>query len=232
MTLAIGVNFGAYVLLAADIRTTYYDWNSRTIAFRDGLGEIQKTDLGLIAAAGYVDLLDCVERRLAQQTITSTSQVLTIINEETQRYQSRHGGGVAYYIEQTGWIFSYTTVHNGAPKLRLAKAHIDNGRRVMELYQEHDPAVVYPAEATTEQAQDVYDALTEGIEPFEQSNSVDTSIKHHWTIVMGVMRAYARMFPSVSSYLQIGIRTLDRRIAVSPIVKDTEKAVSLDFDGD
>ncbi len=232
MTLAIGIDFGAYVLLAADIRTAYYDWNGRTIEFRDDSDKIQKTDAGLLTGAGYFDLLARVKRKIAQQTTTNTNQILTIISEEMQHCQSRYGGRAAHYIEKTGWIFSYTTVHNGAPNLRLAIAHPDTGKRVMGLYKEHDPAVIYPAEATKEQAQDIHDVLSEGIEPFEQSKSVDKSIKHHWTVVMKAVHACAHTFPSVSSYLQIGVHTLDHRVAISPIVKDTEKAVSLDFDQD
>ncbi|MGZ4903030.1 MAG: hypothetical protein ACXV49_06645 [Halobacteriota archaeon] len=232
MTLAIGINFGAYVLLAADIRAAYYDWNDRTIAYRDASVKIRKTDAGLITGAGYIDLLDRVQRELAKQTVTGTHQILTTISEETQRYQSRYGGRVAHHIEKTGWIFSYTTSDNQISKLRLAVAQPGAGKRAMGLYKEHDPAVIYPAEATKEQAQEIYDVLRENLAPFEQSNSIDESVRHHWGVVTRVVRVSARMFPSVSSYLQIGVHTLDHRVAVSPIVKDTERAVSLDFEQD
>jgi hypothetical protein len=81
MTIAIGINLGRYVILAADTRTTYYPPFGKPL-FRDDSEKIQKTGIGLITGAGLISLLDPVKTRLANESITNTNYIILFVREE------------------------------------------------------------------------------------------------------------------------------------------------------
>lgn len=227
MTIAMGINFGKYVLLAADTRVTRHDWDGHVIDFHDDSIKIQKTDSGLITGAGFVELLDSVKYALSKQTITSTNQIIRTIREETNRCYTRYGDLIKQHVEKTGWIFSYMTFDEGVPRLRLAISHAAIGEGVIGLSDESDPVVIYPVEATKAQANVIRNILKEGIKPLEESETYEESFQRNWPAITGVIRASGRLFSSVSPYLQIGIHTIEHVSGISPIVKDTDEGISL-----
>jgi hypothetical protein len=227
MTIAIGINFGAYILLAADTRTTYYNPNGGVISYEDDSVKIQKTSMGLITGAGSTELLDRVKKRLKEEEIRNTNQVLSIIREQRRLYQ--HLSGLEQrIIENTGWIFSYLKPVDGNYTLRLATYHPRLGDGI-GLFAEHDPAVIFPQEATEEVAKPIGDFLKESIRPFEQFGSLGDSLQYHWSKIVALIRAIRPRCNSISSFLQIGVHTAEHLTGISPIVKDTDDIVSLDL---
>lgn len=88
MTIALGINFGDYVLLVADTRTIF-GWPNHIVSYTDESKKIQKTSFGLITGAGRTNLLDSVKNRLAKQEITNTNQIFEIIKEERLNLRER-----------------------------------------------------------------------------------------------------------------------------------------------
>lgn len=161
--MALGVNFGAYVMLAADTRTIFYSWDGIVGNYMDDSVKIQRTTMGLITGAGSKGLLDFVKDRLGREKITHTNQILSIIDEERSRYRSSFWRKPEKDIKMTGWVFSYlTAVENGGPALRFGIVHPTFGE-VLGLYEDCCPAVISPFEATEEDANDIVDYLKKRI---------------------------------------------------------------------
>lgn len=224
MTIAIGINFSTYILLAADTRTTYYDWKGRTINYQDESVKIQKTSMGLITGAGSKLLLDSVKDRLRKEEITHTDQILRIMREERLKYRGIYQRSTVKDLKLTGWIFTYTTVEGNNPKLRLGILHPSLGNK-LALYKENYPAVINPHEANRKQADLIVDFLKKRIKTIEGFANLHDSIQYHWGIIAELIQTIQPTFPSISSYSQIGIHTLEGLTGISSILKKTESNV-------
>lgn len=230
MTIAIGTNFGTHILLAADTRTTQYDWNGNVINYVDDSVKIQETKMGLITGAGSKPLLDSVKNRLANTEVTHTNEILRIAQEERLTY-SRFCERFAprdfdIGLESTGWIFSYTTIKNKSPKLRLGIIHPSVGD-VLGLYEENYPAIIGPHEATEKQVEAIAVFLNERIRPMKEFTELQDSVQYHWNILATLLRTIQPKYPSISSYSQVGIHTIDGQMGVSPILRETESTISI-----
>lgn len=226
MTIAIGINFGTYILLAADTRTTYYDWSGQVINHFDESVKIQKTTMGLITGAGSKQLLDPVKVRLKEEEIIHTDQIKQIIRGERLKYLRRYKRTAAHHIELTGWLFTYVTVEDDNPKLRLGMFHPSLGDD-LALYEENYPAAINPHEVTEETADIIIDFLKKKIRPVNKFTELQDSIQYHWSIIATLIQKIQPMFPSISSYSQIGVHTLEGLTGISPILKKAESKVSI-----
>ena len=193
--------------------------------------KIQKTSFGLITGAGFLGLLNSVKYRLSKPTVTSRDQIAEIISEELQWFRSQSTSIIKPRIEKTGWIFSYKTDNGGIPKLNLAMAHPDFGEKLIEIYGEQDPAVIWPIETTEVQRTALSEALREEIKSPEQTGSIDDSLRQNCLAVFGIIKVCVQEleFSSISSDFQIGAHSIEHGRAVSPISEDCN--LSLHFDG-
>jgi hypothetical protein len=82
MTIALGINFGDYALVAAGTRTTRYNWDGSIRNYDDDSEKIQKTKLGLITGVGSVELLNIVKERMKTVEVTNTNQIIEIIKKQ------------------------------------------------------------------------------------------------------------------------------------------------------
>jgi len=226
MTIAIGINFDAYVLLAADTRTTRYNWDGSVREYVDDSIKIQKTTVGLITGAGSKELLDLIKGSLEKEKITHTNQILNIIKKERLHYRRLFWRTAEEDIQMTGWIFSYITIDKGNPKLRLGIIHPTFGD-VLGLYQENHPATICPHEATEEVVEEIGDFLKKKIKPFKEFTTLSDSIQYHWRLIARLIQKIQPVFPSISSHCQIGVHTLEGLKGISSILKDTDPSASI-----
>jgi hypothetical protein len=229
MTIAAGIDFRAYVLLAADTRTTYYPNIGGMVykAYEDDSVKIQKIDSGLITGAGCVELLEPVKDRLNEETISNSDQIFNIIQEERARFQESWVEFGEQCVDMTGWIFSYRTAENEAFKLRLCIVHpaIGNGNVIAYVRKENEPFIIAPVEANEKQVGIMTDFLKKSIRPIEQFENLHDSIDYHGLLFAELVRGIQPAFASVSSCCQIGVHTLDGRTGISAIMKDTDTRV-------
>ncbi len=237
MTIAIGINFGTYVFLAADTRVSFYDTNKRLIGYDDDNKKIYHTGIGLITGAGSVELLRLVNNRLKHiREIGSTDLLLDIVNEERARFRARYSHMPRKYIEETigktGWIFSYTTpaeetFDEETPVLRLGVIHPSGnivGRRHL---MDNCPYVIYPAAASEEDAEAIGKVLGAQIKPIEQFKTIRESIQYNGLEIAALIQDISPNFPSISPYCQIGAHTLDGRTGISKVVNPRATKVSI-----
>ena len=219
MTIALGINFGDYVLLAADTRTTF-GWVNHIVSYTDESEKIQKMSFGLITGAGRTNLLDSVKNRLAKQEITNTDQIFEIIKEERLNLLGRLLI-TENDIALTGWIYSYITTLNDAPKLRLDVVHPSLGEGLAR-WEENKAAIICPYEASKEEADEIIAILNKAIKPSTEFATVEESYRYHGQIIGALIRQIQPKHPSVSRCHQIGIHKLDGSMGISPIIKINE----------
>jgi len=219
MTIALGINFGDYVLLAADTRTTF-GWPNLTVSYTDESEKIQKTSFGLITGAGRTNLLDSVKNRLAKQELTNTDQIFEIIKEERLNLLRRLLI-TENDIALTGWVYSYITILNDAPKLRLDMVHPSLGEGLAR-WEENKPAIICPYEASKEEADKICADFNKVIKPSTEFATVEESYKYHRQNIGELVRQIQPKYPSISRCYQIGIHKLDGSMTISPIIKIDE----------
>jgi len=216
MTIALGINFGDFVLLAADTRTTFGRVD-HIVSYTDESEKIQKTSFGLITGAGRTDLLDAVKNRLAKQEITNTNQIFEAIKEERRSLLVRFLITESD-IELTGWVYSYSTVLNDAPKLRLDVVHPSLGEGLVR-WEENKAAIICPNETSKKEANKIVAILNKVIKPSTEFTTVEESYRYHGQIIGKLIGRIQPKYPSVSRRYQIGIHKLDGSMSISPIIK-------------
>jgi hypothetical protein len=220
MTIALGINFGAYILLAADTRTIFYSLGKLVIGYTDKSMKIQETSFGLITGAGRKELLDLVKDRLAEEQITNTDQIFAIIKKE--RLNSLTLPSITENdIKLTGWIYSYITILNGSPKLRLDVVHSSLGEGLAR-WEENKPAIICPYEAKKEDVDEIVHYLMKAIKPFADFATFEESYQYHKQVIAELIKKIQPKFPSVSRCYQTGVHKLNGSLTISPIFKIDE----------
>ena len=235
MTIAIGINFGIYILLIADTRTVYFDSKEKIIDHIDESEKITKTKQGLMTGAGNLALLDAVKDRLAETEVKDTNEIIKIIKEEqifiNKRTEFAELDSYKNIIEATGWIFTYITLKNKEPILRLAIYHPSIGSEI-GLYDENKPAAIFPAEASKQESEELGQALENIIKPFNEFKNFSASVQYHIQCIGSFIDFIKPKFPSISSLCQIGIHVIEGKW-ISPIIKpreETKLSITLDYE--
>lgn len=205
MTIAIGINLGLYAILAADTRTTYHRFDMPF--FDDNSTKVQKTTMGLITGAGFFPLLDSVKRKLATEQITNTERVLSIIKEENEKTRQawRTYSQIDSWMEKTGWIFSYTTLLNNEPTLRVGIFHPSINKEMYVTYEVGNPEIIFPVELDPETAQAIYDLILQRIKVPVDSSELQSSIEQNSRVIGVAINALQPHCPSISKLFQVGI---------------------------
>jgi hypothetical protein len=239
MTIAIGVRFSDYVLLAADTRVTQRDIHHKARDHTDDNEKIYRTNIGIATGAGDVDLIARVNDRLKQiDEIIDTDLLLEMADEERDLYRSRFPPILASYVEEdiekTGWIFSYVTYDKEAPAewpyaLRVALIHPSGNIIGSQRLPNNCPIMIAPLEANQEEADDISMSLNDLIKPSEQFKTAEESIQYHGFQIADLIQTIALKYDSISRCCQIGAHTLDGRKGISAVVKpgDTEVSICL-----
>ncbi len=207
MTIAIGINLGSYAILAADTRTTYHRFGMPF--YDDNSSKVQKTMMGLITGAGFLPLLDSVKRKLATEQITNTERVLSIITEEREKTLQawRIHSQIDSWIEQTGWIFNYTTPLNNEPTLRVGIFHPSINKEMYVTYEVGSPEIIFPVELDPETTKAIYEPILQRIKVPSDSSELQSSIEQNSVIIGAVINALQPHCPSISRRFQVGIHS-------------------------
>lgn len=207
MTVAIGINLGSYAILAADTRTTYHVFGMPF--YDDNSSKVQKTTMGLITGAGFCTLLNGVKEKLAIEQVTNTERVLGIIKEETERTLSawRAHPQIEFWIEQTGWIFSYMTLLNDQPLLRVGVFHPSLNKEMYVTYEVGNPAIIFPVELDPGITKAIHDSVLKRIKVPTDVADVQSSIEWNSTVIGTIISELQPYCSSISKRFQIGIHS-------------------------
>ena len=235
VTIILGINFGAYVLLAADTLAILVDLKGIPRGVRDDHEKICNTNIGIVAGRGTDELLELVNSRFDEvDDIISTDDLKRIINEERQHFREVHEKSEQseQSIQNTAWLFSYVTfregmVTQGTPILRLGvvgyAGDIIGRRHLVDNY----PFVIPPPGTTDQDTADITATVHKLIKPINQFEKLSESIGYHAAAIANVIRLYQPKLRSISSSCQIGVFTSDGFFGVSPIIKATDGKIPM-----
>jgi len=223
MTIALGIDFGNYIFMAADTRISYY-LLGRKISFHDDSTKIYKTKIGLITGAGYSDLLDSVKKRLAEIEVDNTNKILDIIKDERSKYEKEIDNKS---LESTRWILSYTTIVKNNIRFRVALYDPSGGHYLGIVKEENKPLIIFPSEASEKEVKKLAPVLEDKIKPFNEFNDLSESIQYHCEIIGIFIKAIQPKYPSMSALFQFGIHS-HAGCGISPIINLKEqKTISI-----
>ena len=86
MSVALALNAGAYVMLAADTRRTFYDASGTARGFRDDAVKMSRSDRIVVTGTGAERVLDLVAARVALLAEPSADAILDIIASERESF--------------------------------------------------------------------------------------------------------------------------------------------------
>lgn len=205
MTIAFGIDLNSYAILAADTRTTYDVFG--TPYYDDESPKVQSTTMGLITGAGFLPLLDAVKGRLAHETITHTSRLLSIILEETSRIREEWQKHlqIETWIEQTGWIFSYSTILDNSPRLRVGVYHPSIDRERYATYEVGKPIIIYPMELNRSTVDAIHPVILKKLVMPADDSEFQKTVERNVSVIGELIKALQPVCPSISNRLQFGI---------------------------
>lgn len=110
MTMLLAVNFGDYGIMASD--KSAMDNNGIMVSNKEN--KMIKTQIGYITGTGFVPLLDNVKNKLKEKEISSTANIVNLINEEKKIIESNIFYKIilpdlSKVLDKTGFLFSYET---------------------------------------------------------------------------------------------------------------------------
>ena len=218
MTIALGVNFGSYIILAADTRTSWYSGDKIT-HYQDDSEKIQKTKFGLITGAGRIEKLDLVKKSFFNSLPNDTHEMLNLIREALVHYKDRWEGLIP--TSKTRWIFSYQTIKNDEQILRLAFYDPHEKNDIAIVNNTCEPLIIFPAETNEEEA----DALRRGylklLKPIEKFKNMNESSQYNTELIANFFYLMHPRYESMSNLFQIGIHK-HGYVAISQIVDPTK----------
>ena len=226
MTIALGVNFGSYIILAADTRTTWYPKDGSPY-FQDDSEKIQKTKFGLITGAGWTHKLDLVKKSFAESLPQDTIEMINLIREALDKNKDRSGDMIPKL--KTRWIFSYQTTKNTEHILRLAFYDPHEIDDIAVTNETCSPLIIFPAETNEKEADALRSAYSELLKPFKEFKNIDESIQYNIELIARFFYLIHPRYESMSSLIQVGIHK-HGYVAISQIIDPTKKQnIKLEF---
>jgi len=192
--------------------------------FSNASQKIAKTKLGLITGAGSSILLNSVNKNLEEIETRHTDEILNIIKKEKSRlfnlYNFLNLDLYKKTIESTGWIFTYITLNNNNPLLRLGIYHPSLGEEI-GFYAENYPAVIFPFEASSQEASELSLALKSLVKPANDFGGISDCIQYHIESIGSFIDFIAPSYASISSSSQFAVHGPEG-MWISPIIKPRE----------
>ncbi|AZF28169.1 hypothetical protein [Pseudomonas sp. R2-60-08W] len=226
MTLLIGVNLGAFALIASDKREIACV-DGEIVYSSDDADKIVSTKAGIIAACGAVDLLSPVKSRLAGMDVSNSDEILEVITSERQRFKTAEAGTpwASYALSTTSWLLCYGTVdENDEPIVRLALYHPYLNESLFSIIEQTFP--IYPGGTSESQAIEWSEAIRARMASLDHSagtkSVLDQAISHFGWLVDQV----AQVSPSVSRVFDVGIMTFN---GVRAIAREVEPGGTYTF---
>ncbi len=205
MTLLVGVNLGAFALIASDKREVTYV-NGEIVYSSDDVEKIVSTKAGMITACGAVDLLSPVKSRLAEMDISHSDEILEVITSERQRFKATAAAGPwsRYALSTTSWLFSYGSFDEAdRPIVRLALYHPHLHETLFSIVEKVLP--IYPSGTSESQANEWTVAIRERIASIDYSADIESMLTEAISHFGWLVDQVAQVSPSVSRVFDIGV---------------------------
>jgi len=227
VSICIGMHFGDYVILAADTRTTI---GRPAIFHRDDTPKIVKTGIGLITGAGLAELLDGVKSDFASQPGDHTDDILEKIHSHREAVRRRYcldlaQSRVERWITETSWLFTYCTLQEDQPVLRLG---LVSGSLADALHLVVPPMakVLLTSEAGLQTAECYESALCNSMKSLSDFPHINSHFEYHISFCAEAILLAAKDYETVGPKMTYGVHMVSGQIEISDVLGLTDVARS------
>jgi hypothetical protein len=223
LSLIVGLHLGAYALIAADTRLSYYV--NDVFGYRDDSEKIQVIEPGIISGAGLASLVDNVKKRLDDDELGVIDRISDLVRGEvayTNQQPWATERRVADAIGHTAWMFTFVGVPPGLQLsdavLRLALTVPDKNYALAHVAP-NDAWLFPPTDTTEEQFWTWKRRMKDGIEPLLRAEDFQANLSRHVDLVGQLMADVSAVNKGVAPTFQVGVHVLALPRLVSTIMR-------------
>ena len=208
VTAFIAINLGDIAIIAADKKEVFIQGDF-VIPIHESANKIIDSGIGLMTGSGYVSLLQDVKDQVANCTIKSTDQILSLISAARQKLQEFHGVDEHQKTKNlctTGWLFTYLTSLNGERSLRVALFHPSLSTTQISIIDVNRPKILFPSDINEAQAAYYSRQLSDHFMPVME-NKTDEALSINIGLILQIFSELSGVSQSVSAAVDIGLVT-------------------------
>ena len=182
------------------------------IPVRTDVDKIVDTGIGLMTGSGYVPLLDEVKSAISEAEITHTDQIIDIIQEKRAKIRNNSAlpaNQEVDFLANTHWLFSYYTVADNEPAIRVAAYSPRVSEKYLGIVEENGSSASFPSDSTAATRESFTSALRSGMAPSDGPASIEETLSLNSRLILRLMSEMSRISSLVSEACDIGVVFLE-----------------------
>ena len=185
---------------------------------RTNVDKIINTRIGLMTGSGYVTLLNEVKSAVSESEITQSEQILTIIKDK--RLTLLRDPCLPEYLksdflDHTGWLFTYFTVVDGKPTIRVAIYSPRASEQYLLLVEEGNCNVFLPSDVSEAIGEPIMAALRNEMVSSDSADSFQDTLSINSRLLLRTMKELSEISSFVTESCDIGLVLLDGTISIA-----------------
>lgn len=217
MTFLATIHAKEYALIAAD-KMEVAKIGPGFVCVRTNVDKITDTGIGLMTGSGYVSLLDEVKSAVSKSQITHTNQILTIIRDrrlkllynpclpENQKYD---------FLNNTGWLFTYSTIVDAKPTIRVAIYSPHVGDQYLSIVEENKCSAFFPSDSTAAIRESFMAALKSEMVSSDGADTFRDTLSINSRLILRQMKEMSMVSDFVTESCDIGLVLLDGTTSIA-----------------
>lgn len=217
MTFLATIHAKEYALIAAD-KMEVAEIGPRFVCVRTDVDKIIDTGIGLMTGSGYVSLLDEVKSAVSKSEITHTDQILTIIRDgrlKTFYNACLTENQKSDFLNNTGWLFTYYTIVDAKPTIRVAiySPHLSN--RYLGIVEENKCNAFFPPDSTATIRESFMAALKSEMVSSDGADAFRDTLSINSRLIVRQMKEMSMVSDFVTESCDIGLVLRDGTTAIA-----------------
>ena len=201
--------------------------NGEFIILSDDEEKIIDAGIGYITGSGCVELLDPVKYTIKGTKITHTDQILKIISEEKEYFSASavFGDLTSEILGMTGWFFTYRTIIDNEPEIRIALCHPSLGRDI-GLILKGNAKFIIPVGSREDPILRVSDLVKQHLKTTDVIPDPIKCLEYHIPILSEVYSFISETCETVSNSFNIGVIFKDGTMLLSTEIGPSSSSIS------
>lgn len=220
MTLVVGANLGAYSLLAADDRITWFDRPDAPPRIEDDVPKVLRTSVGLASGSGVWQIVDGVIRTFVDDprhldTPEGVTEFLQGFMGPAGFFSTARIGDerVRAMAHRVGWMF--TSVEANRSHLRFYHSDCDF---VPLEPPPRMPAVLLPMDVTPQQSVQHERVMMNAFRVAKEATEIDASLEHNMRVLVRFFRSIVSISKVLGQGIQLGYQTVAGEVELTKVL--------------
>jgi hypothetical protein len=211
MTFLATIHAKEYALIAAD-KMEVAKIGSGFVCVSTDVDKIIDTEIGLMTGSGYTALLDEVKSAVSESEIKHTDQILAIIKDrrlKILRNSCLPENQKSDFLDNTGWLFTYFTVVDAKPTIRVAiySPHVSD--QYLGIVEESKCSAFFPSDSTATIRESFMASLKNEMVTSDGAGSFQDTLSINSRLILRLMKEMSRISSFVTESCDIGLVLLD-----------------------